>query len=143
MGSFCISCRPALHWSTWPAAGFVALGGALLFTANDGQTGLELWRTDGTPEGTVQAQACHQRKLLWGTYHWGLDVQQAINLPNFGTTGAQAGAAKTYYVDDLAFVGSSFSAACSAGSGVPTPAIASHWARCCTTSRAASLSARM
>jgi len=25
-------------------------------------------RTDGTPEGTVQAQACHQRKLLEGTY---------------------------------------------------------------------------
>ncbi len=24
--------------------------------------------TDGTPEGTVQAQACHQRKLLQGTY---------------------------------------------------------------------------
>lgn len=25
-------------------------------------------RTDGTPAGTVQAQACHQRKLLHGTY---------------------------------------------------------------------------
>jgi len=25
-------------------------------------------RTDGTPEGTVQAQLCHQRKLLDGTY---------------------------------------------------------------------------
>jgi len=25
-------------------------------------------RTDGTPEGTLQAQACHQRKLLDGTY---------------------------------------------------------------------------
>lgn len=25
-------------------------------------------RTDGTPQGTVQAQACHQRKALFGTY---------------------------------------------------------------------------
>lgn len=25
-------------------------------------------RTDGTPAGTVQAQACHQRKYLYGTY---------------------------------------------------------------------------
>ncbi|MGS0758793.1 hypothetical protein ACVBEH_31035, partial [Roseateles sp. GG27B] len=27
---------------------------------------------------------------------------------NFGKTGAQAGAAKTYYLDDLSFVGASF-----------------------------------
>lgn len=35
---------------------------------------------------------------------------------NFGKTGAEVGSAKTYYFDDLAFVGSSFTAAC-AGSG--------------------------
>ena len=37
---------------------------------------------------------------------------------NFGKTGAQVGAAKTYYFDDVSFVGSSFTAACpSAGGG--------------------------
>jgi ELWxxDGT repeat protein len=32
--------------------GFVALGDVALFTANDGTTGRELWRTDGTPRHT-------------------------------------------------------------------------------------------
>ncbi|MBN9682443.1 MULTISPECIES: hypothetical protein [unclassified Corallococcus] len=30
-------------------------GGPFLFAASDGASGLELWRTDGTPEGTVRA----------------------------------------------------------------------------------------
>jgi hypothetical protein len=38
---------------------------------------------------------------------------------NFGRTGAQAGGAKTYYFDDLSFVGTNFSTAC--------PASASNW----------------
>jgi len=32
---------------------FTSLGGKVFFTANDGVTGDELWKTDGTPEGTV------------------------------------------------------------------------------------------
>ena len=40
---------------------------------------------------------------------------------NFGKTGAQAGGAKTYYVDDLSFVGSTFTVACPSVGG-PTVA---------------------
>ena len=36
---------------------------------------------------------------------------------NFGTTGVAAGGAKTYYLDDLAFSGSSFAVACPAAGG--------------------------
>ena len=36
---------------------------------------------------------------------------------NFGKTGAQVGTAKTYYMDDLSFVGSNFAVACPGGSG--------------------------
>lgn len=36
---------------------------------------------------------------------------------NFGKTGAEVGAAKTYYLDDLSFVGSNFAVACPGGGG--------------------------
>jgi hypothetical protein len=39
--------------------------------------------------------------------------------PSFGTTGAQAGSAKTYYVDDVKFVGATFTPVCAV---VPAPA---------------------
>ncbi len=39
---------------------------------------------------------------------------------NFGTTGAAAGGAKTYYLDDLAFEGATFSAACAAAAATTT-----------------------
>ena len=35
------------------AEGFVRIRGAIYFRANDGTHGMELWRTDGTPEGTT------------------------------------------------------------------------------------------
>jgi hypothetical protein len=42
---------------------------ALSLAQQDGQRVLRLTaRTDGTPAGTVQAQACHARKVLNGTY---------------------------------------------------------------------------
>ena len=39
---------------------------------------------------------------------------------NFGKTGAEVGAAKTYYMDDLSFVGSTFTVACPGGGVPPT-----------------------
>ena len=39
---------------------------------------------------------------------------------NFGTTGAAAGGAKTYYLDDLAFNGAAFSATCAAAANTTT-----------------------
>ncbi|MCP6313195.1 hypothetical protein NL444_27375, partial [Klebsiella pneumoniae] len=42
--------RPGAEGS-YPS-GFTRLGDMLLFTANDGSSGLELWRTDGTEAGT-------------------------------------------------------------------------------------------
>ncbi len=38
--------------AAWPPSDFVVVGNVLYFIASDGTTGLELWRTDGTPDGT-------------------------------------------------------------------------------------------
>src|SRR5256885_1740593 len=41
-------------------SGFVNLGGTILFTADDGRNGMELWRTDGSAAGTVLVgDICH------------------------------------------------------------------------------------
>jgi hypothetical protein len=57
--------HPGVPGATWSPA-------ALSLVDDAGRKGNRLLRlsarTDGTPEGTVQAQACHQRKLLDGTY---------------------------------------------------------------------------
>jgi ELWxxDGT repeat protein len=34
----------------------IAFNGQLFFTANDGVNGVELWKSDGTPEGTVMVK---------------------------------------------------------------------------------------
>jgi ELWxxDGT repeat protein len=34
----------------------VAIGGTLFFVADDGETGLELWKSDGTAAGTVRVR---------------------------------------------------------------------------------------
>ncbi len=86
---------------------------------------------DGTQ--SVETEATVTTAAGWQTLTWNfanqaagtaaLDTSRTYNRASvffgFGTTGAQAGAAKTYYLDDLAFVGSSFSTACpgSGGSG--------------------------
>lgn len=68
----------AAGWSLRDAAGHPGVPGArwdpaAVTLADDpaapGNRVLRLTaRTDGTPDGTVQAQACHRRKLLQGTY---------------------------------------------------------------------------
>ena len=44
-------------------ANFVAAGGLVFFTADDGIHGRELWRTDGTAEGTVVVKDIRQGDL--------------------------------------------------------------------------------
>jgi ELWxxDGT repeat protein len=44
-------------WLPWFESGATVLDGALLFAADDGQRGIELWRSDGTPEGTTLVRA--------------------------------------------------------------------------------------
>lgn len=57
--------HPGVPGATWSPA-------ALSLIDDPGRKGNRLLRlsarTDGTPAGTVQAQACHQRKVLDGTY---------------------------------------------------------------------------
>ena len=50
----------------------------------DGQTG-ELLMSAGSPGGALIIH--YTAKTLIGTLHWGLTPQQAISLPNFGSTG--------------------------------------------------------
>ena len=40
----------------WPPGSFIELNGRAYFIASDGTSGLELWRTDGTPAGTVRVK---------------------------------------------------------------------------------------
>jgi ELWxxDGT repeat protein len=41
--------------ASWPAS-FTPAGGRVFFTADDGMAGRELWRTNGTPAGTVRVK---------------------------------------------------------------------------------------
>jgi gamma-glutamyltranspeptidase/glutathione hydrolase len=52
----------------------------LVFDKNTGQ----LVMSGGSPGGALIIH--YTAKALWGTLHWGLNAQQAINLPNFGST---------------------------------------------------------
>lgn len=73
-----IAALRAFGWALRDAAGHPGVPGATWSPAavslvdDPAQRGNRLLRlsarTDGTSEGTVQAQACHQRKLLAGTY---------------------------------------------------------------------------
>jgi hypothetical protein len=90
---------------------------------------------DGTQ--SVETEATVTTAAGWQTLTWNfanqaagtaaLDVTKTYNRASiffgFGTTGAQAGAAKTYYVDDLAFVGATFDAACPSTGGGNTKVI--------------------
>ena len=51
----------------------------LVFDRADGQ----LLMSAGSPGGALIIH--YNAKTLWGSLHWGLDAQQAIDLPNFGT----------------------------------------------------------
>jgi gamma-glutamyltranspeptidase/glutathione hydrolase len=52
----------------------------LVFDKESGQ----LLMSGGSPGGALIIH--YTAKLLWGSLHWGLSPQQAINLPNFGST---------------------------------------------------------
>ncbi len=79
---------------------------------------------DGTK--SVETEAVTTAGGVWQTLNFNFANQvagtAALNLAttynkasvffNFGKTGAQAGGAKTYYLDDLSFVGSTFAVAC-------------------------------
>jgi gamma-glutamyltranspeptidase/glutathione hydrolase len=51
----------------------------LVFDRSDGR----LLMSAGSPGGALIIH--YTAKTLWGSLHWGLNAQQAINLPNFGT----------------------------------------------------------
>lgn len=48
----------------------------------------QLVMTGGSPGGALIIH--YTAKMLWGTLHWGLNTQQAINLPNFGSVNGPA-----------------------------------------------------
>ena len=56
----------------------------LVFDKTTGQ----LVMSGGSPGGAFIIH--YTAKLLYGTLNWGLNAQQAIDLPNFGTTGGSA-----------------------------------------------------
>jgi hypothetical protein len=121
----------------------------LPFTASNTRLQARVWSPDaGIPvrlkvenaaDGTqsVETEATVTTAAGWQTLTWNfanqaagtaaLDVSRTYNRASiffgFGTTGAQAGAAKTYYVDDLAFVGATFDAACPSTGGANTKVI--------------------
>ncbi len=92
--------------------------------------------TDGTR--SVETEATTTAASGWQTLSFNFANQAAgtaaLNLattynkvsvfPNFGQTGVQSGGAKTYYVDDIAFSGSSFTASCSGTGGGGTASTA-------------------
>jgi ELWxxDGT repeat protein len=43
-------------WSSTPVLSLINVGGTLFFTANDGTSGYELWKSDGTEAGTVMVK---------------------------------------------------------------------------------------
>lgn len=74
----------------WPIANRVEPGkrprSSMSPTLVFGGPGGELVMTAGSPGGALIIH--YTAKTLYGTLNWGLTPQQAINLPNFGATGA-------------------------------------------------------
>ncbi len=60
----------------------------LVFAYNPDHARGELLASLGSPGGAMIIHFTAQ--TLWGILHWGLDAQQAINLPHSGVTGANA-----------------------------------------------------
>jgi gamma-glutamyltranspeptidase/glutathione hydrolase len=60
----------------------------LVFAHNPDHARGELLASLGSPGGAMIIHFTAQ--TLWGILHWGLDAQQAINLPHSGVTGANA-----------------------------------------------------
>ena len=65
--------RQRIHFNDYwemPQPFFAALGDTLLFMANDGVTGLELWRSDGTEAGTQRLTDVGRRHARPRRHHW-------------------------------------------------------------------------
>jgi ELWxxDGT repeat protein len=60
--------------NTWDASlGWQVIGGKLYFTASNGSTGTELWRSDGTVAGTQLVRDIYRSGASWPTSITGLD----------------------------------------------------------------------